>query len=49
VNEPLAAQEYVRTWNGTDADDRRAASGIYFVRLRVDDVVTQVEKLSLVQ
>ena len=37
------------TWNGTDADDRRLARGVYFVRLRADDGSSLVRKIVLVE
>ena len=38
-NEPVTAGRHHSIWTGTDASDRSAPSGVYLIRLRVDDAV----------
>jgi hypothetical protein len=49
VNDRLEAREHTYIWNGTDMSERRMASGVYFVLLRVASEVMQVDKLSLIK
>jgi hypothetical protein len=49
VDEPLLAQEHAYAWDGTNAAGKRAASGIYFVQLRVDSATMEVRKVSLIK
>jgi DNA/RNA endonuclease YhcR with UshA esterase domain len=49
VNGPLAADEYVMQWDGTDNDGQTVSSGTYFARLRIGTEVLQVRKMSLIK
>jgi len=46
---PMAAGDHQIRWAGVDRRGRRVSSGIYLVRLQVDNVVQDVKKLALVQ
>jgi hypothetical protein len=49
VDEQLAAQEHTYAWDGTNVSGQRVASGVYFVQLRADNKVMQVQKISLIK
>jgi hypothetical protein len=48
INDRLAPGTYLRSWDGRDAGGEPAASGIYFARLQVDDLV-DTQKMTLVK
>ena len=50
VNERLAGGvDHVRSWDGTDQQDRSVGSGVYFARLRIGTNVHEVRELTLVK
>jgi len=49
VDEPLTADSYEFAWHGIDATGVRAASGVYFARLKIGDNYITVEKASMIK
>mgnify|MGYP001170192119 CR=1 FL=1 len=49
VDETLTVGTYRYAWQGVDSTGRRVSSGLYFVRLKIGNQVTQVKKVSMVK
>ncbi len=49
VDNALSAGSYKFAWYGLDTNGRQVSSGVYFVRLRIDGLLTQVEKVSMIK
>lgn len=49
VHDRLLRNEYTFTWDGTNDAGQSVASGNYFARLQIGQLLTQVRKLSLVK
>jgi hypothetical protein len=49
VDEELRADSYSFAWHGLDATGERAASGVYFARLKIGSDYTDVGKVSMIK